>query len=164
MAAAASQAAAAAQTVRAANNAGKQSLLTRLENGPLKKYLGVEGGVLLRGRAFDFINKNPTLKGYNNALFLAPAWKWGLAIVPLAGVFTGNPPVENLDLNTSLALVTTGTIWAYYATLVRPKAWSLMTVSIALVAVHGYNIARKIKYESDKKESEQEKQIVTSTQ
>jgi len=133
------------------------SLMSRIENGFLKKYLGVEGGVMLRGKTFDFINKNPTLKPYNNALFLAPAWKWGLAIVPLAGVFTGTPPVDKLDLNTSFALVLTGSIWAYYATLVRPKAVSLMSVSLALVVVHGYNIARKLKYEHDQSKAEEER-------
>ena len=104
----------------AAKNAG---FMARLEQGPLRKYLGVEGGVLLRGGPFTSLNaSSPTFRKFNNALTLAPLWKWGLAIVPLMGVFTGTPSVENLDVNTSIALASTGAIWAYYSTLVRPKS------------------------------------------
>ena len=104
----------------AAKNAG---FITRLEQGPLRRYLGVDGGVLLRGGPFASLNAtSPTFRKFNNALTLAPLWKWGLAIVPLMGVFTGTPSVENLDVNTSIALASTGAIWAYYSTLVRPKS------------------------------------------
>ena len=113
---AASQAAA-----TAAKNGG--GFMARLEQGPLRNYLGVNGGVLLRGGPFTSLNQSsPTFKKFNNALTLAPLWKWGLAIVPLMGVFTGVPAVENLDVNTSIALASTGAIWAYYSTLVRPKS------------------------------------------
>ena len=143
-----------------ASSAVKNGLgpIARMEQGPLRRYLGVEGGVLLRGGPFTRLNAtNPTFRRFNNALVLAPLWKWGLAIVPLMGVFTGVPAVENLDVNTSIgeahdaatggasrraqqtaqprpltstgaapsvcaALATTGAIWAYYSTLVRPKS------------------------------------------
>ena len=45
----------------------------------------------------------------------------GLAIEPLYSALTGNPPVERLDLETSVALTSTGVVWAYYGLLVRPK-------------------------------------------
>ena len=107
----------------AANAAKSAGFITRLEQGPLRNYLGVNGGVLLRGGPFTSLNTtSPTFKKFNNALTLAPLWKWGLAVVPLMGVFTGVPAVENLDVNTSIALASTGAIWAYYSTLVRPKS------------------------------------------
>jgi len=138
----------------AAATAAKRSLgpIARLEQGPLRHYLGVEGGVLLRGGPFDSLNaNNPAFRKFNNALTLAPLWKWGLAIVPLMGVVTGVPAVENLDVNTSVALATTGAIWAYYATLVRPKAVSLGIVSVALFGANGYNVYRRWRYEQNKK-------------
>jgi len=132
----------------AAKNVG---FMTRLEQGPLRKYLGVEGGVLLRGGPFTSLNAtSPTFRKFNNALTVAPLWKWGLAIVPLMGVFTGVPSVENLDVNTSIALASTGAIWAYYSTLVRPKAVSLGVVSIALLGANGYNVWRRYDYEQKK--------------
>jgi len=107
----------------AATAAKSAGFMTRLEQGPLRRYLGVDGGILLRGGPFTSLNAtSPTFKKFNNALTLAPLWKWGLAIVPLMGVFTGTPTVENLDVNTSIALASTGAIWAYYSTLVRPKS------------------------------------------
>jgi len=36
------------------------------------------------------------------ALWAAPAWKWGLAIVPLYGAITGVPSIEKVDLNNAL--------------------------------------------------------------
>ena len=127
------------------------SFMERLESGPFRRYLGVEGGVLLRGGPFARLNAtSPTFKKFNNALTLAPLWKWGLAIVPLMGVVTGVPTVENLDVHTSIALATTGAIWAYYSTLVRPKAVSLGVVSVALVLANGYNVYRRYDYETKK--------------
>jgi hypothetical protein len=54
------------------------SLSSRLANGVLKKYHGVEGGVFFRGEAAARLTeKFPVLKTMNNALWAAPAWKWG---------------------------------------------------------------------------------------
>ena len=126
-------------------------LLQRLEQGFFKPYLGVQGGVLLRGKTFQALAaKSPLFAQMNNVLTLAPLWKWGLAIVPLTQVLTGKPAVENLDVNTSLSLAATGGIWAYYSTLIRPTAYSLMTVSVALFLSNGYNVYRRYIYEVNK--------------
>lgn len=78
------------------------NLSHRLANGFLKKYHGVQGGVLFRGSAARRLaEKYPAVQSMNNALWAAPAWKWGLAIVPLYGVITGSP-VEKVDLNNAL--------------------------------------------------------------
>lgn len=70
-----------------------------LANGFLKKYHGVSGGVIFRGAgAARLAEKYPIVKTLNNVLWAAPAWKWGLAVVPLYGVITGSP-VEKVDLN-----------------------------------------------------------------
>lgn len=42
-----------------------------------------------------------------------------------------------------IALAGTGAIWAYYSTLIRPRATALFAVSVALVACNGWNIFRK---------------------
>ena len=39
---------------------------------------------------------------HSSALWAAPAWKWGLAIVPLYGAVTGVPAIEKVDLNNAL--------------------------------------------------------------
>lgn len=112
------------------------------------RYGGVEGGVLLKGPFRALSESNPTFKKVNNALFMAPAWKWGLSVVPLIGAIRGEPSVENLDLNLSMALSTTGIIWSYYGLKVRPTAYLLVAVNLALLGVNGYNVVRKMKYDS----------------
>lgn len=124
-----------------------------LSEGFLKKYHGVQGGVLFRGKAAQSLTaKYPQLASMNNALWAAPAWKWGLAIVPLYGALTGGIPIEKVDLNNSLALTGTGAIWAYYSMLVRPKSIGLFSVSVALVAANGWNVVRKYKYDQEQKQ------------
>jgi len=128
------------------------SFIQRLEAGPLKRYMGVEGGVLLRNRyAQQMMQRSPAFRRMNNALLAAPAWKWGLAIVPLYNAVTGVPSVDKLDINTSVALAATGMIWAYYGTLVKPKATALVAVSVALFLANGWNVYRRVAYELDQK-------------
>lgn len=123
----------------------------------LKPYLGVEGGILLRGPYFRQLGqKYPAFAKMNHALNLAPMWKWGLAIVPLYGVFTNNPPVDKLDVNTSLALASTGVVWGYYSLLVRPRATALFFVSCALTGANGFNVVRRLRYERDLKKTNAE--------
>lgn len=43
-----------------------------------------------------------------SALFMAPAWKWGLSIVPLIGLVKGYPKPEDLDLNQSVGACVRG--------------------------------------------------------
>lgn len=45
------------------------------------------------------------------------------------------------------ALASTGVIWAYYATLVKPRADMLFIVSVALLGSNGWNVYRKLKYD-----------------
>ncbi len=118
---------------------------------------GVNGSRAFRGEAARKLEaKNPLFAKLNSFLFLAPAWKWGLAIVPLYGIVIGVPAVENLDLNQSLALMFTGCVWAYYSLLVRPAALMLCAVNCALLVVNGYNVYRKWNY--DRALAAQEKQ------
>ncbi|KNC56308.1 uncharacterized protein AMSG_02278 [Thecamonas trahens ATCC 50062] len=113
----------------------------------LARYSGIEGGVLLRGKVFQQLGeKYPSFKKFNNVLTVAPAWKWGLAAVPLYGAVSGDVQVENIDLKTSGALSLTGIVWAYYGMLVRPTAYLLVAVNMALLAVNGTNVARKVMY------------------
>lgn len=123
---------------------------SRLASGWLKRYHGVEGGILFRGKqAQKLQQKYPMLKNMNNALWAAPAWKWGLAIVPLYGAITGIPTIEKVDLNNALALTGTGAIWAYYSMLVRPRSLGLFSVSVALVLSNGWNVYRRMKYDRE---------------
>jgi len=127
-------------------------MFSGLSQGWLKKFHGVEGGVLLRGAwAQKLAKENPTFAKMNNALWAAPAWKWGLAVVPLTAALTGKPSIEKIDLNNSMALAGTGAIWAYYSLLVRPKSIGLFSVSVALVLSNGWNVARRIKYDQEQK-------------
>ena len=53
-------------------------MASSLANGFLKKYHGVQGGILFRGKtAQKLADKFPLFKTMNNALWAAPAWKWG---------------------------------------------------------------------------------------
>jgi hypothetical protein len=116
------------------------------------KYHGVEGGVLLRSTFFTNLGRRfPLFRKCNNALWAAPAFKWGLSIVPLYGILQGKPKVEDLDLKQSLALSFTGLVWSYYGFLVEPRADLLIAVNVALLTVNGYNVFRKLRYEQQKK-------------
>jgi len=120
----------------------------QLEKSLFSRYHGVQGGVLLKGRMWEQVGqKHPWFAKVNNALWAAPAFKWGLAIVPLYGIVQGKPAVQDLDLNQSLALAATGLVWSYYGFLVVPRADLLIAVNVALLAVNGYNVARRIRYD-----------------
>jgi len=126
------------------------SIWSKIESSLFKKY--IHNPTFLSGPRWKQLEERSKLfKFWNNALNAAPAFKWGLSIIPLYGVFVGNPPVEKIDMNTSLALTVTGGVWAYYATLVKPRANSLLAVSIALFLVNGYNVARRINYDRNLK-------------
>ncbi len=93
-----------------------------------------------------FEDKIPGLAWFNTAYSLAPTSKWALSIVPLYGVFNGNPPVQKIDLNTSLSLAFTGFVWTFYAMLITPQntgSRMLAAVNFAMAAVNGYNANRK---------------------
>eukprot|EP01004_Peranema_trichophorum_P008437 NODE_7191_length_801_cov_96.339233_g6584_i0.p1 GENE.NODE_7191_length_801_cov_96.339233_g6584_i0~~NODE_7191_length_801_cov_96.339233_g6584_i0.p1 ORF type:complete len:221 (-),score=34.09 NODE_7191_length_801_cov_96.339233_g6584_i0:65-727(-) len=63
----------------------------------------------------------PIIAQFNSVLNIAPTFKWALSIVPLIGIFSGNPPVEKLDVKQTFALLTTGCVWSVYAAIIRPQ-------------------------------------------
>ena len=111
---------------------------------PLHKYVG--NPVFLKFLK-PYEAGNPVIATLNNVYNLAPASKWGLSIVPLIGVFTGYPPVEKIDLNTSASLTCTGVVWAVYALMITPQnagSRALAMVNAAMASVNGYNCYRKL--------------------
>jgi len=99
--------------------------------------------------------KYPLVKAINSAYNTAPMWKWGLSILPLYQVITGQPPVEKLDIAQSSALTFTGLVWAYYSTLIQPQnmgSYALCACNFAMGTVNGYNVYRRIRYELDQQE------------
>jgi len=102
--------------------------------------------------------KYQIVKSMNSVYNTAPMWKWGLSILPLYQVMTGQPPVEKLDLNQSVALTFTGIVWAYYSTLIQPQnmgSYALCACNFAMGTVNGYNVYRRIKYEMEQKDKQQ---------
>lgn len=93
------------------------------------------------------------VKYLNSAYNAAPLFKWSLSIVPLYGIVKGDPPVEKIDLNSSLALFATGCVWFVYALLIQPQnsgSRSLAAVNVCLAMVNGYNCYRSISYKQAK--------------
>lgn len=104
------------------------------------------------GRIFGFLapyERNPVI-GYLNSIYnTAPLFKWSLSIVPLCGIVSGNPPVEKVDFNSSVALCATGVVWFVYALLIQPQnsgSRSLALVNVCLASVNGYNCYRSAAY------------------
>mmetsp|Transcript_57408 Transcript_57408/g.65806 ORF Transcript_57408/g.65806 Transcript_57408/m.65806 type:complete len:134 (-) Transcript_57408:484-885(-) len=97
---------------------------------------------------------NGLVKYLNSVYDLAPLCKWGLSIVPMYGVFIGNPPVEKIDLNTSSALACTGFIWTFYAFIIQPQnagSRALAAVNFCMGSVNGYNAYRRLQYDNSNK-------------
>ena len=91
------------------------------------------------------------IKYFNSVYNLAPASKWGLSIVPMIGVITGNPPVEKIDRNTSFSLACTGFIWTVYALMITPQnsgSRALAMVNFCMGSVNGYNCYRRVSYDN----------------
>ena len=119
---------------------------------PFHKYVGNPRFIKLLGP----YETNPLVGTLNNVYNLAPASKWGLSIVPLIGVFTGYPPVEKIDLNTSASLTCTGVVWAVYALCITPQnagSRALCIVNACMASVNGYNCYRKISAPEPSKEA-----------
>jgi len=64
---------------------------------------------------------NPYVAQANSVLNIAPTFKWALSVVPMMGIFSGNPPVEKIDLLQTVALFSTGVVWGFYAVIIRPQ-------------------------------------------
>jgi len=125
---------------------------SRLYGRFIRPYIG--NPKMLQGPTWQRMEeKSKFFKWWNNSLNAAPGFKWVLSIVPFYGVVVGLPTVENIDLKQSGALAFTGIVWTCYAMLVKPRAWLLFACNIALLGVNGYNVSRKLKYESDKKQA-----------
>ncbi|KJE92748.1 hypothetical protein CAOG_03657 [Capsaspora owczarzaki ATCC 30864] len=95
----------------------------------------------------------PLFAKFNDVTYSAPAAKWILSIVPLIQAFSGNPPVEKIDLKQSSSLLFTGMVWAYYATLITPQnagSRALCICNMAMASVHGYNVARRARHDLNK--------------
>jgi len=118
-------------------------------------------GRLLQGEKWKKMEETNKLFAIgNNALNVAPAWKWMLSIVPLIGVFRGTPPPSQLDPGQSGSLAITGGLFAVYSLLVYPTAWVLFTCNACMFGVHTYNLGRIYKYQKEqKKEAKGEKKI-----
>lgn len=89
------------------------------------------------------------VKFLNSAYNTAPLFKWSLSIVPLYGIISGRPSVEQIDLNSSSALFATGMVWFFYALLIQPQnagSRSLALVNMCLAFVNGYNCYRYLQY------------------
>ncbi|AAZ12416.1 mitochondrial pyruvate carrier protein 2, putative [Trypanosoma equiperdum] len=130
-------------------SATTKQAIPKLFPKPLHKYVG-------NGRVFQCLKsyeKYGVVAYLNSVYNLAPSFKWMLSIVPLYGIFVGNPPVEKIDVNSSAALCTTGLLWFVYALLIQPQnsgSRSLAAVNVCLAAVHGYNIYRAMSYKRSK--------------
>lgn len=104
------------------------------------------------GRIFNSLKAyetNAAVAYFNSIYNMAPLFKWSLSIVPLYGIFSGNPPVEKIDFNSSAALCATGCVWFVYALLIQPQnsgSRSLAIVNVCLASVNGYNCYRSASY------------------
>lgn len=115
------------------------------------KYVG-------NGTLFAFLKpyeSNGFIKYVNSVYNFAPLSKWSLSLVPMYGVFCGNPPVEKIDINTSAALACTGFIWTVYALLIQPQnsgSRALALVNLCMGTVNGYNVKRRYAYDCQKQQ------------
>ncbi|KAL5719014.1 Mitochondrial pyruvate carrier 4 [Ranunculus cassubicifolius] len=83
--------------------------------------------------------------------FWAPTFKWGISIANIADF--AKPP-ENLSYPQQIVITATGVIWSRYSTVIKPKNWNLLSVSIAMAGTGIYQVSRKIRHDylSDKEE------------
>lgn len=109
---------------------------------------GVQGGILVRNQSvMAAMTKSKSLETVNNALFAAPVFKLILALVPIYGILSGQPKVENIDIRTTYALSFTGLVWSVYSLMVSPTAYILCGVNLTLFAGNTFNIYRYFQYQ-----------------
>jgi len=101
---------------------------------------------VLQGGRWEKLEKNKIFQVVNDVFWIAPAWKWMLSIVPLAGVLKGIPKVEQLDLGTTASLTLTGGMFSIYSLLVQPRALLLFACNGAMCGVNAYNLKRIYDY------------------
>jgi len=75
--------------------------------------------------------------------FWAPAWKWALVLAGLADL---DRPAEDVSLPQSIALASTGIIWARYSTQIIPVNYNLLSVNIFVGITGIYQIQKKLRH------------------
>ncbi|KAF8008176.1 hypothetical protein BT93_K1993 [Corymbia citriodora subsp. variegata] len=73
--------------------------------------------------------------------FWAPLFKWGTTIANLADL---SKPPEQISYPQQSAFTISGLIWARYSSVITPKNWNLLSVSIGMASVSTYQLARKL--------------------
>mmetsp|Transcript_2600 Transcript_2600/g.3454 ORF Transcript_2600/g.3454 Transcript_2600/m.3454 type:complete len:104 (+) Transcript_2600:524-835(+) len=91
----------------------------------------------LSARFTEFLN-HPA--GPKTIHFWAPAFKWGLVV---AGIKDINRPPESVSTAQSIALASTGLIWARYSTQITPVNYNLLSVNVFVAITGIYQLARK---------------------
>eukprot|EP00002_Diphylleia_rotans_P006205 TRINITY_DN1553_c0_g5_i1.p1 TRINITY_DN1553_c0_g5~~TRINITY_DN1553_c0_g5_i1.p1 ORF type:complete len:116 (+),score=23.98 TRINITY_DN1553_c0_g5_i1:57-404(+) len=72
--------------------------------------------------------------------FWAPAMKWALVVAGLADL---NRPIEKVSMPQTVALASTGLIWARYSTQIVPVNYNLLSVNLFVAASGIYQLGRK---------------------
>ncbi|GMN27933.1 hypothetical protein TIFTF001_001860 [Ficus carica] len=85
--------------------------------------------------------------------FWAPTFKWGITI---ANILDSSKPPEELSYPQQAAIAGSGLVWAKYSTVITPKNWTLLSVSIGMAATAGYQLARKIRHDFSANKSSDE--------
>jgi hypothetical protein len=75
--------------------------------------------------------------------FWAPLMKWSLVV---AGLSDLNRPVEHVSQLQSLALASTGIIWARYSTQIVPANYSLLAVNAFVAGTGLYQLGRRYRF------------------
>ncbi|KAK1296992.1 hypothetical protein QJS10_CPB15g01503 [Acorus calamus] len=80
--------------------------------------------------------------------FWAPTFKWGINI---ANILDFSKPPETISYPQQTVIAGTGIIWARYSSVITPKNWNLLSVSVAMAATSSYQLLRKLRkdYYSD---------------
>ncbi|XP_023173420.1 mitochondrial pyruvate carrier 2 [Drosophila hydei] len=85
--------------------------------------------------------------GPKTVFFWAPLGKWGLVLAGL-GDLVKRPP-QNVSLNQSGVLATTGLIWSRYSVVIVPKNYSLLAVNMVVFLTQAFLIGKHLKWKSE---------------
>ncbi|XP_030241434.1 mitochondrial pyruvate carrier 2 isoform X1 [Drosophila navojoa] len=85
--------------------------------------------------------------GPKTVFFWGPLGKWGLVLAGI-GDLVKRPP-QNVSLNQSGVLATTGLIWSRYSVVIIPKNYSLLAVNLVVFLTQGFLIAKHLKWRSE---------------
>ncbi|TDG45522.1 hypothetical protein AWZ03_008028 [Drosophila navojoa] len=87
--------------------------------------------------------------GPKTVFFWGPLGKWGLVLAGI-GDLVKRPP-QNVSLNQSGVLATTGLIWSRYSVVIIPKNYSLLAVNLVVFLTQGFLIAKHLKWRTHSK-------------